>query len=241
MLAVVGSGIFLKKTKLFQGAPAPFVMELPAYHFPKLSNTLQSVWFRAHAFIMKAGTIIFLSCVAIWFLQSFNFKFQMVDQNHSILQTLGSLLAPVFAPLGFGDWHATVAVIAGLIAKENCVGTLHITFGGSQASFINTLQATYSPKAGYAFLVFNLLCAPCFASIGTMYKEFGDAGWTWRAVGYQTLVAYMVAVVIYQSSQLFTASFSPVGLTVAVLALSMMIYGLFIKREQADLGISVHG
>lgn len=239
MLTVVGSGIFLKKTKLFSGAPAPFVMELPAYHFPKLGNTLQSVWFRAHAFVVKAGTIIFLSCVGIWFLQSFNFKLQMVDQNHSILQALGSFLAPLFAPLGFGDWHATVAVLAGLIAKENCVGTLHITFGGSNASFIDALQATYSPMAGYAFLAFNLLCAPCFAAIGTMYKEFGDAGWTWRAVGYQTLVAYMVATIIYQSSQLFTAHFSPVGLTVAVLALGMMVYGLFIKREQTDLGINV--
>lgn len=239
MLTVVCSGIFLKKTKLFRGAPAPFVMELPAYHFPKLTNTLQSVWFRAHAFIMKAGTIIFLSCVVIWFLQSFNFRLQMVDQNHSILQALGSFLAPVFAPLGFGDWHATVAVIAGLIAKENCVGTLHITFGGSNAGFVDALRSTYSPMAGYAFLSFNLLCAPCFAAIGTMYKEFGDAGWTWRAVGYQTLVAYMVATIIYQSSQVFSANFSPVGLTVAILALGVVVYGLFIKRERPDLGINV--
>lgn len=239
MLAVVGSGVFLKKTKLFEGAPAPFVMELPAYHWPKLGNTLQSVWFRAHAFIMKAGTIIFISCVAIWFLQSFNFRLQMVDQNHSILQALGTLLSPIFAPLGFGDWHATVAVIAGLIAKENCVGTLHITFGGSNADFVNALRATYSPMAGYAFLAFNLLCAPCFAAIGTMYKEFGDAGWTWRAVGYQTLVAYMVAVIIYQSSQIMAANFSPVGLVIAAVALVTMVYGLFIKREHADLGITL--
>lgn len=239
MMAVVGSGIFLKKTKVFAGAPSPFVMELPAYHFPKLSNTLQSVWYRAQAFIMKAGTIIFMSCVAIWFLESFNFKLQMVDQNHSILQALGSFIAPIFAPLGFGDWHATVAVLAGLIAKENCVGTLHITFGGSNADFVSSLRAAYSPMAGYAFLAFNLLCAPCFASIGTMYKEFGDVGWTLRAVGYQTLVAYMVATIIYQGSQLMTAHFSLVGLTVAVLALGLMVYGLFVKRESQDLGVKV--
>lgn len=239
MMAVVGSGIFLKKTKVFAGAPSPFVMELPAYHFPKLSNTLQSVWYRAQTFIMKAGTIIFMSCVAIWFLESFNFKLQMVDQNHSILQALGSFIAPIFAPLGFGDWHATVAVLAGLIAKENCVGTLHITFGGSNADFVSSLRAAYSPMAGYAFLAFNLLCAPCFASIGTMYKEFGDVGWTLRAVGYQTLVAYMVATIIYQGSQLMTAHFSLVGLTVAVLALGLMVYGLFVKRESQDLGVKV--
>ncbi len=239
MMAVIGSGIFLKKTKNFQGAPVPFVMELPAYHWPKLGNTLQSVWYRAQAFITKAGTIIFISCVVIWFLQSFNFKLQMVDQNHSILRALGSFLAPIFAPLGFGDWHATVAVIAGLIAKENCVGTLHITFGGSNADFVSALRSAYSPMAGYAFLAFNLLCAPCFAAIGTMYKEFGDTGWTLRAVGYQTLIAYMVAVIIYQGSQLARASFSPIGLTIAVAALGLMVYGLFIKRERTDLGISL--
>lgn len=242
ILAVVGSGVFLKKTKLFKGAPAPFVMELPAYHFPKFSNLVQSVWLRAKAFIIKAGTIIFLSCVAIWFLSSFNWRLQMVDQNHSILRTLGSLIAPVFAPLGFGDWHATVAVLAGLIAKENCVGTLHITFGtgSSSAAFSSILRGYYTPMAGYAFLAFNLLCAPCFASIGTMYKEFGDTGWTWRAVGYQTIVAYMVAVVIYQSSLVFTHMIAPVGLIIGIIALALMIYGVFIKRESGQFQLTLN-
>lgn len=241
IIAVIGSGIFLKKTKVFSGAPAPFVMELPAYHLPRLSNLIQSVWLRAKSFIIKAGTIIFLSCVVIWFLASFNFQLQMVDQNHSILRFLGGLLAPVFAPLGFGDWHATVAVLAGLIAKENCVGTLHITFGAgtSHAAFVSALQSVYTPMAGYAFLVFNLLCAPCFASIGTMYKEFGDTGWTLRAVGYQTAVAYMVAVVIYQASRVATLQFSPISLMVAAIALALMVYGIFVKRAKTDLGFSL--
>lgn len=186
--------------------------------------------------MIKAGTIIFLSCVGIWFLSSFNWRLQMVGQNQSMLKTLGSLIAPLFAPLGFGDWHATVAVIAGLVAKENCVGVLHITFGAgsNQAAFATALRTVYTPMAGYAFLVFNLLCAPCFASIGTMYKEFGDTGWTLRAVGYQTLVAYMASVVIYQGSQVFAANFSPVGLIIAAIALGLMIYGVFLKREQAE-------
>ncbi|WP_461242916.1 ferrous iron transport protein B [Secundilactobacillus muriivasis] len=236
ILAVVFSGIFLKKTKLFSGAPAPFVMELPAYHLPRFTNMVQSVWLRARSFVIKAGTIIFLSCVGIWFLSSFNWRLQMVGQNQSMLKTLGSLIAPLFAPLGFGDWHATVAVIAGLVAKENCVGVLHITFGAgsNQAAFATALRTVYTPMAGYAFLVFNLLCAPCFASIGTMYKEFGDTGWTLRAVGYQTLVAYMASVVIYQGSQVFAANFSPVGLIIAAVALGLMIYGVFLKREQAE-------
>lgn len=235
-LAVVCSGIFLKKTKMFSGDHSPFVMELPAYHLPRLDNTLRSVWQRAYAFIYKAGTIIFLSCVLIWFLSSFNFRMQMVDQNHSILRALGAVIAPIFAPLGFGDWHATVAVLAGLIAKENCVGTLHITFmsGANGASFTELLRANYSAMAGYSFLAFNLLCAPCFASIGTMYKEFGDARSTWRAVFYQTSVAYMVALVIYQSSQLINHVFSPVGLVLAAIVVAIIFYGLFVKHAQSD-------
>lgn len=235
-LAVVCSGIFLKKTKMFSGDHSPFVMELPAYHFPRLDNTLRGVWLRAYSFIYKAGTIIFLSCVLIWFLSSFNFKMQMVSQNQSILKALGSFIAPIFAPLGFGDWHATVAVLAGLIAKENCVGTFHITFmaGAGGASFTDVLRANYSAMAGYAFLAFNLLCAPCFASISTMYKEFGDARSTWRAVIYQTSVAYMVALVIYQSSQWIHHVFSPVGVALAAITIVLIFYGLFVKHAQSD-------
>ncbi|MCI1634339.1 MAG: ferrous iron transport protein B [Liquorilactobacillus nagelii] len=234
MLAVVGSGIFLKKTRLFAGPPQPFVMELPAYHFPKAGNVLRQVANRAASFVKKAGTIIFASCVLIWFFSSFTFTLQMTDQNHSMLRYIGAAIAPVFAPLGFGDWHTTVAVIAGLIAKENCVGTLRITFGSPTAtSFAAALRQAYSPVAGYSFLAFNLLCAPCFAAIGTMYKEFGDTKWTLRAVGYQTALAYLTAMLIYQASQMLTTgSLVSVALTGAVIL--VMVYGLFFKRDASD-------
>ncbi|WP_164512003.1 ferrous iron transport protein B [Lacticaseibacillus daqingensis] len=232
ILAVVCSGIYLKKTRLFAGPPAPFVMELPAYHLPKAANLARSVWQRAAAFVHKAGTIIFLSCVALWFLANFNWRLQMVPQNQSLLRTLGSLLAPLFIPLGFGDWRATVATVAGLIAKENCVGTMRIAFG--PGNFGDALRATYAPMAGYAFLVFNLLCAPCFASIGTMYKEFGDGKWTWYAVGYQTGVAYLLAVIVYQASQLIAGTLTLWGGGFLLVALALIGYGLLVKRERHD-------
>jgi ferrous iron transport protein B len=151
-----------------------------------------------------------------------------------MLRYIGAAIAPVFAPLGFGDWHTTVAVIAGLIAKENCVGTLRITFGSPTAtSFAAALRQAYSPVAGYSFLAFNLLCAPCFAAIGTMYKEFGDTKWTLRAVGYQTALAYLTAMLIYQASQMLTTgSLVSVALTGAVIL--VMVYGLFFKRDASD-------
>ena len=233
MLAVVGSGIFLKKTRMFSGPPQPFVMELPAYHFPRPGNILHYVWSRSKSFVQKAGTIIFASCVLIWFLSSFNWQMHMVDQNHSMLKTIGSVLAPVFAPLGFGDWRATVAVIAGLIAKENCVGTLRLAFGSNSAqSFAQALNSTFSPMAGYAFLVFNLLCAPCFAAIGTMYKEYGDKMWTFRAVFYQTSLAYICALSIYQCWLILTGSFTGLNILYAIIGLSIVIYGLMIKKDK---------
>ena len=231
IIAVICSGIFLKKTALFAGPPAPFVMELPAYHLPRLTNLYRSVMSRARAFVQKAGTIIFLSCVLLWFLSNFNFGLQMVDENDSMLRGLGTVIAPVFAPLGFGDWHATVATLAGLIAKENCVGTLHISFGaGSASGFGQALRATYPAMAGYAFLVFNLLCAPCFAAIGTMYKEFGDARWTWRAVGYQTGVAYLLTMLIYQGSLVVSGQASVMSIGLVLVAILLIVYGLLIKR-----------
>ena len=231
IIAVICSGIFLKKTALFAGPPAPFVMELPAYHLPRLTNLYRSVMSRARAFVQKAGTIIFLSCVLLWFLSNFNFGLQMVDENDSMLRGLGTVIAPVFAPLGFGDWHATVATLAGLIAKENCVGTLHISFGaGSASGFGQALRATYPAMAGYAFLVFNLLCAPCFAAIGTMYKEFGDARWTWRAVGYQTGVAYLLTMLIYQGSLVVSGQASVMSIGLVLVAILVIVYGLLIKR-----------
>lgn len=236
ILTVIGSGIFLKKTKLFSEPPTPFVMELPAYHLPSIGNVSHSVWIKAQAFIKKAGTIIFASCVAIWFLSNFNFHLQMVDQNESILRDIGTIIAPIFEPLGFGDWHATVAVIAGLIAKENCVSTLNITFGTTTtSSFIDALRHTYSPMAGYSFLIFNMLCAPCFAAIGTMYKEFGDALWTWRAVIYQTVVAYMCALIIYQVSQIIQGNISINFVVLATVAICLMFYGIFVKRSHPQL------
>lgn len=235
MVAVVGSGIFLKKTKLFAGPPLPFVMELPAYHFPKPANVGRQVLNRADSFIKKAGTIIFASCVLIWFFSSFNFLLQPVGQNHSMLRYFGMALSPLFAPLGFGDWHTTVAVLAGLIAKENCVGTLRITFGNTTASgFMATLRETYSPIAGYSFLVFNLLCAPCFAAIGTMYKEFGDTKWTLRAVAYQTVLAYIVAMLIYQGYQVIIGQGDWFNELLTGVATAVIGYGLLIKKDQNE-------
>ncbi|WP_225046822.1 ferrous iron transport protein B [Lacticaseibacillus kribbianus] len=230
VLAVVGSGVFLKKTRLFEGPPAPFVMELPAYHRPLLRNLGRSVGQRSLAFVHKAGTIIFLSCVGLWFLSNFNWRLQMVPQNASLLRDLGNLLAPVFSPLGFGDWRATVATVAGLIAKENCVGTLRIAFG--PGNFAAQLRATYAPMGGFAFLVFNLLCAPCFASIGTMYKEFGQRKWTLMAIGYQTGIAYLLSVVVYQSARLVGGRIDGLGLAFLLVALAAIVYGLVLKRPR---------
>ncbi len=153
----------------------------------------------------------------------------MVDENDSMLRALGTIIAPIFAPLGFGDWHTTVATLAGLIAKENCVSTLHISFGGT-GSFGQALRATYPAMAGYAFLMFNLLCAPCFAAIGTMYKEFGNARWTWRAVGYQTGVAYLLTMLIYQGSLVVSGQASVMSIGLVLVAILVIVYGLLIKR-----------
>ncbi|WP_295775439.1 ferrous iron transport protein B [uncultured Limosilactobacillus sp.] len=234
ILAVIGSGIFLKKTSAFAGPPAPFVMELPAYHLPVIGNICRYVYARSTAFVKKAGTIIFVSCVVIWFLSSFNWRFQSVDENHSLLRSLGEIMAPIFAPLGFGDWHATVAVIAGLIAKENCVDTLRITFGsGSNVWFRHELLQSYSAIVGYSFLVFNLLCAPCFASIGTMYREYGDVKWTLRAVSYQTILAYIVAMTIYNGYQCLIGQVTIWNVGLTVVGLLIVIYGIIIKREKS--------
>ena len=233
MLAVIGSGIFLKKTQLFAGPPQPFVMELPAYHLPLVENIIRYVWSRSKSFVQKAGTIIFASCVMIWFLSNFNWHLAMVSQNHSMLKTIGTLLAPLFAPLGFGDWRTTVAVLAGLIAKENCVSTLRLAFDSSSAqSFANALTQTFTPMAGYAFLVFNLLCAPCFAAIGTMYKEYGDKIWTLKAVLYQTILAYLMALSIYQCWLIFSGHFSLLNVFYALCGIAVFVYGLLLKKER---------
>lgn len=237
--AIICSGIILKKTRLFVGDPAPFVMELPAYHWPSLKGVLRHMWERAVAFIKKAGTVIFLAVTLIWFLQTFNFRLEMVEQNESILASIGNVLAPIFAPLGWGDWRAAVAAISGLIAKENVVGTLGVLFGfaevaGDGVEIWGTMQQVFTPVAAYSFLVFNLLCAPCFAAIGAVRRELGGK-WTLIAVGYQCLLAYMVSLCIYQFGALLTgaASFG-VGTVAAIIILVVFLYLLFRPQPKPE-------
>ena len=234
MASIVVSGIMLKKTRRFAGEPAPFVMELPAYHWPTLGNVLRSMWERGWSFIKKAGTIILLSTILVWFLSRFGVAdgvFRMLEEEElesSILAKVGTAIAWIFSPLGFGTWQATVASFTGLIAKENIVGTMGILYGGTEA-YAN-LAASFSGIAAYAFLVFNLLCAPCFAAIGAIRREMNNAGWTWFAIAYQCGFAYAVALMIYQFGGLFTGNVSVIGLIAALAVLGGMIYMLFIKK-----------
>ncbi len=203
ILAIVVSGIILKKTRLFTGDPSPFVMELPAYHMPQPKGLIIHVWDRSKHFILKAGTIIFVSSAIIWFLSSFSFRMEMVEQKDSILAALGSLIAPVFAPLGWGNWQPAVATIVGLTAKENVVGTLGILYGAGEvaedgAEIWLQLQTAFTQVTAYSFLVFNLLCAPCFAAIGAIRREMASAKWTFIAIGYQTMLAYVAAFLVTQ-------------------------------------------
>ena len=220
--AIIISGIILKKTKLFAGEPAPFVMELPAYHIPSVKGVLIHMWDRAKAFVRKAGTIIFLSSVVIWFLSSFNFQLQMVDTGDSILAAIGRVIAPVFAPLGWGHWEAAVGTISGLVAKENLVAIMGIAaaFGGSSL-------------AAYSFLVFNLLCAPCFAAIGAIHREMGSAKWTWIAIGYQCIFAYIVSLIIYQLGTWFATGVFGLGTIVAIILVAALLY-LLVRPNPED-------
>lgn len=227
--AIIVSGIILKKTTLFAGDPAPFVMELPAYHLPSIKGVLIHMWDRLKAFVRKAGTIIFLSSIVIWFLSSFNFKLQMVDTQQSILSSLGKLIAPLFAPLGWGHWEAAVGTITGLVAKENVVATLGILFGFAEVAEngdeIWTLFAqNFTALSAYSFLVFNLLCAPCFAAIGAIRREMGSAKWTWIAIGYQCIFAYIISLIIFQLGNWFTTGVLSVGTIVGILLLAAMVY-----------------
>ena len=227
--AIIVSGIILKKTTLFAGDPAPFVMELPAYHLPSIKGVLIHMWDRLKAFVRKAGTIIFLSSIVIWFLSSFNFKLQMVDTQQSILSSLGKLIAPLFAPLGWGHWEAAVGTITGLVAKENVVATLDILFGFAEVAEngdeIWTLFAqNFTALSAYSFLVFNLLCAPCFAAIGAIRREMGSAKWTWIAIGYQCIFAYIISLIIFQLGNWFTTGILSIGTVVGILLLAVMVY-----------------
>ncbi len=237
--AIIVSGIILKKTKLFSGDPAPFVMELPAYHWPTVGSILRSMWERAWSFIKKAGTVILLSAILLWFLQAFGFEdggFGMVeDLNNSILAKIGSAICWLFAPLGWGFWQAAVATITGLIAKENVVSTFGILFGFAEvaedgAEIWGTMQSFYTALSGYSFLVFNLLCAPCFAAMGAIKREMNNTKWFWVAVGYQCGFAYVVSLIIYQLGALFTGTGSILGSIVGFAALAALIYLLVRKN-----------
>ena len=242
MAAIIISGIMLKKTKMFSGDPAPFVMELPAYHMPTLKNVLRSMWERGWSFIKKAGTIILLSTIVIWFLSNFGVAdgaFRMLEEeevNLSILAKVGSLISWIFIPLGWGNWQAAVASITGLVAKENIVGTMGVLYGGVEGMTVyQVLASKFSGVSGFSFLVFNLLCAPCFAAIGAIKREMNNAKWTWFAIGYQCGFAYVIALIINQIGGAFTGNFNIFGLIVALALLAGMIYMLFIKKyKEAD-------
>ena len=239
MAAIIISGIMLKKTKRFAGEPAPFVMELPAYHWPTAGNVLRSTWERGWSFIKKAGTIILLSTIFVWFTTYFGTvdgTFRMLSEdeiNYSILASIGGAIAWIFKPLGWGNWQAVVASITGLIAKENIVGTLGILYGGGDGSVYSNLASAFTPITAYSFLVFNLLCAPCFAAIGAIKREMNNAGWTWFAIGYQCGFAYVIALMINQFGNLFTGNANFLGVVVAVIFLVGMVYMLFKPYKEA--------
>ena len=239
MAAIIVSGIMLKKTKMFSGDPAPFVMELPAYHWPTLGNVLRSMWERGWSFIKKAGTIILLSTIFVWFTTYFGWAedgFRMLSEeeiDYSILARIGSLIAWIFAPLGWGNWQAAVASITGLVAKENIVGTLGILYGGGDGTVYQNLGAAFTAVSGYSFLVFNLLCAPCFAAIGAIKREMNNGKWTWFAIGYQCGFAYLCALMVNQFGNVFTGSLNVIGLVAAIAALVLIIYMLVRPYKEA--------
>ena len=235
MAAIIISGIMLKKTKMFAGDPAPFVMELPAYHWPTVGNVLRSMWERGWSFIKKAGTIILLSTIFVWFTTYFGWvdgTFQMLSEEQidaSILAKIGNAIAWIFAPLGWGTWQAAVASITGLVAKENIVGTMGILYPDGWTE----IGAAFTQISGYSFLVFNLLCAPCFAAIGAIKREMNNAKWTWFAIGYQCGFAYVVALMINQFGNAFTGSLNVLGLIAAIAALALIVYMLFKPYKEA--------
>lgn len=247
--AIICSGIILKKTKMFAGDPAPFVMELPAYHLPTVGNVLRSMWERGWSFIKKAGTIILLSTIFVWFTSNFGIvdgHFGMVDDlSQGFLANIGKIFAWIFIPLGWGDWKAAVAAITGLVAKENVVGTFGILYGFAEVAedgseIWGTLAASMTTIAAYSFLVFNLLCAPCFAAIGAIKREMNSAKWTWFAIGYQCVFAYAVSLCIYQFGSLFTGGGVGIGTIVAVLVVIGFLYLLFRPyKESTSLNMNI--
>lgn len=251
--AIICSGIILKKTKMFAGDPAPFVMELPAYHMPTVGNVLRSMWERGWSFIKKAGTIILLSTIVLWFLMNFgwiNGSFGMLEAeelNYSILASIGSIIAPIFAPLGWGDWKMAVAAVTGLIAKENVVGTFGVLFGFAEVAeegneIWGQLAGSMTAAAGYSFLVFNLLCAPCFAAMGAIKREMNNGKWFAFAIGYQCLLAYVVSLVVYQIGTMITGGGFGIGTVAAIILIAGFIYLLFRPyRESKTLSVNIKG
>lgn len=243
MAAVIISGIMLKKTKLFAGDPAPFVMEMPAYHTPRAVNVLRSMWERGSSFIKKAGTIILLSTIVLWFLQGFGWEkgaFGMVDDiDHSILSSIGQTFAWIFSPLGWGDWKAAVASATGLIAKENVVATFGQLYGFAEVAeegneFWGQLSASFTPLAAYSFMVFNLLCAPCFAAMGAIKREMNNTKWFWIAIGYQCGFAYVCSLIVYQLGSLFNGGSFGFGTIVGFILLIGLIYLLVRPSKESD-------
>ncbi len=240
--AIVISGIMLKKTKMFAGDPAPFVMELPAYHWPTVGNVLRSMWERGWSFIKKAGTVILLATILVWFTSNFGWasdgSFGIVAMDESILAAIGNAIAWIFAPLGWGHWQEAVACVTGLIAKENVVGTFGVLFGGFEEvaengwQVWNNMQAVFTPLSAYSFLVFNLLCAPCFAAIGAIKREMNNAKWTWFAIGYQCVFAYVVSFIIYQVGSFFTGNGNLIGGLVALVLIALIVYMLVRPAKQ---------
>ncbi|NCF00112.1 ferrous iron transport protein B [Emergencia sp. 1XD21-10] len=246
--AIVISGIILKKTKMFAGEPAPFVMELPAYHMPTIGTLLRRMWERGWSFIKRAGTIILLSTIVIWFLSNFSVQggFHMIsdvlEQDTTLLANLGTLLAWIFVPLGFGSWKATVAAITGLVAKENVVGTFGVLYGFAEvaedgAEYWSALSADFTAAAAYAFLVFNLLCAPCFAAMGAIKREMNNTKWFWFAIGYQTILAYLVSMCVYQFWTAFAGGGFGIGTVAAIVAAAFIIYMLVRPASQSTESI----
>ena len=243
--AIICSGIILKKTKMFAGDPAPFVMELPAYHLPTVGSVLRSMWERGWSFIKKAGTIILLSTIVIWFASYFGWvdgQFRMLDDmelDHSILAAIGNAIAWIFIPLGWGDWKSAVAAVTGLVAKENVVGTFGILYGFAEvaedgAEFWGTLAGSMTAVAAYSFLVFNLLCAPCFAAMGAIKREMNNAKWFWFAIGYQTILAYCTSLCIYQIGTLITTGSFGIFTVVAFLLVILFLYLLFRPYKESE-------
>ena len=253
IIAIICSGIILKKTKLFAGDPAPFVMELPAYHMPTISNVLRSMWERGWSFIKKAGTIILLSTIILWFLQGFgwvNGQFGILEAEQldsSILAAIGGVIAPIFAPLGWGNWKMAVAAVTGLIAKENVVGTFGVLFGFSEVAedgveIWGQLAGSMTAVAAYSFLVFNLLCAPCFAAMGAIKREMNNTKWFLIAIGYQTILAYVVSMCIYQIGTWVTAGSFGIGTIIAIILILGFIYLLFRPyKESKTLNVNLKG